>query len=142
MSTVTPATRISEPVYQSFQWYRRTNVQNGALLPSFTMVLASQNLDVLGDANGNPVQILNLGTVGWNENLEGDAQIATLFGEEVTRADGTKLTVNALLDSILMARATAQAAAQITSAQAAQALSAAQAALMAKLPQPPIPVMD
>jgi len=110
-TTVTPATRISEPVYQSFQWYRRTPVLNGALAPNFTAVLSYQNLDILGDANSNPVQILNMGVPGWNENLEGDAQIAGAFGEEVTRADGTKLTVAALLDSILMVRASVQSAA-------------------------------
>ena len=111
MPTITPATRISEPVWQGFNFYRQTQVQNGALVPFLTGVFSYQNLDILGDANSNPVQILNLGVPGWNENLSGDAEIAQAFGEEVTRADGTKITVSALLDSILMARATAQSAA-------------------------------
>ena len=113
MATTSPATRIAEPVWQTLQLYRQTQIQNGALVPFFTAVLAYQNLDVLGDANGAPVQVLNLGTPGWNENLSGDAQLATALGEVVTRADGTtKLTVLELLESTLMARATSQAAAQ------------------------------
>ena len=111
---VTPATRIIQPVWQGFNFYRQTQVQNGVLVPFLTGVQSYQNLDILGDANGNPVQILNLGVPGWNENLSGDTELATAFGEEVTRADGTKTTVYALIDSILMARASTQAAAKVS----------------------------
>jgi len=104
-ASITPATRINQPVWQGFHFFRRTPIANGAFAPNFTLVLDAQNLDVLGDADGHPLQILNLGAPGWNENLEGDAQVATLLGEVVTREDGTKLSVAALLDSLLMSRA-------------------------------------
>ena len=107
MTTITtPATRITEPVWQALNLYRQSQIQNGALVPFFTAVLSYQSLDILGDANGAPVQILNLGTPGWNENLSGSVPINAALGELVTRADGvTKVTVLELLEDLLMARA-------------------------------------
>ena len=106
MATISPATRITEPVCQAFQLYFQSQIVNSALVLNPTAVLAYQNLDIVGDANGAPELILNTGTPGWNENLSGDAQLATAFGEEVTRADGTKLSVAELLKAILQDRAT------------------------------------
>ena len=123
MATVTPATRISEPVCQAFQLYFQSQIVNGVLVLNPTAVLAYQNLDIVGDANGDPELILNTGTPGWNENLSGDAQLLTALGEEVTRADGTtKMTVGDLLQNILQARAVTLSVAQAAEA-AARALA-------------------
>ena len=121
MATISPATRIAEPVCQAFQLYFQSQIVNGALVLNPTAVLAYQNLDIVGDANGAPELILNTGTPGWNENLSGDAQLLTALGEEVTRADGTtKMTVGELLQAILQARAVTLSAEQ-AAAKAAQA---------------------
>ena len=123
MATVTPATRISEPVCQAFQLYFQSQIVNGVLVLNPTAVLAYQNLHIVGDANGDPELILNTGTPGWNENLSGDAQLLTALGEEVTRADGTtKMTVGDLLQNILQARAVTLSVAQAAEA-AARALA-------------------
>ena len=126
--TTTPATRISQPACQAFQFYTQAQILNGAVTFNPTAVLSYQNLDILGDANAVPEVILNLGTPGWNENLSGAAQLATVFGEEVTRADGTKLTTGDLIQSILQARAVTLSAALVAEAAAKAAAAASTAA--------------
>ena len=128
MATVTPATRITEPVCNAFQLYFQSQILNGAVVLNPTAVLAYQNLDIVGDANGAPELILNTGTPGWNENLSGDAQLLTALGEEVTRADGTtKMTVGDLLQAILQSRAVTLSVALAAEQVAAVAAAAAQA---------------
>lgn len=74
----------------------------GSLAPSLVASLTSGSQRWLGDAQGNPQQLIpdQPGqTPAWTS---GQLDLS----EVVTRADGTKLAVSALLDSIAMAAAT------------------------------------
>jgi hypothetical protein len=94
----TPATQIALPAWTYLAVSKSTTVQDGAFK---TSIVANANLGTLaflGDAQGVPQVAFPA--------LDVMTSKAVPLDEEVTRADGTKLTVLALLDAILTAAAT------------------------------------
>ena len=96
--TTTPATSITYPTWTSINLSRNLNVVSGAITPTLNVNIMTGVSTFIGDANGVPQAPVFPVTPG-----SGFAGGTLDLSEIVTRADGTKLTVLALLDSIGMA---------------------------------------
>jgi len=100
-TTVTPATKITVKEWTVLSVMRNTQIKDGALVPAPMVNLTTAVRTYLGDANGAPVQVLpdSNGPGTWGN-------VALDLAEEVTRADGSKVSVLDLLDALAIAAAT------------------------------------
>jgi hypothetical protein len=102
--TSTPATVLKVNAWTLLNISRSLGIVGDALTPAWTVNLTSGALEFLGDAQGNPTQALPqtmaMGAAPQFSNTSLD------LSEVVTRADGSKLTVLELLDSIALVAAT------------------------------------
>jgi len=114
--TTSPATLISVPNWTFLTVSRTLNIVPAvpasgtaaavpaSLAASWTTNLTKGTAEYLGDASGNPVQALQSGMASGTAPAWTAAALD--LSEVVTRGDGTKLSVLALLDALAMAAAT------------------------------------
>jgi hypothetical protein len=97
--TTSPATQIKAPTWTFLTVTKSRTIAHGALVPAFVSNVSVTVDEYLGDADGRPVQVIpdSMGSRSSNQVLD--------LSEVVTRADGTQLSVLALLDSLAMAKA-------------------------------------
>lgn len=102
MDTITtPATKLSVTDWTYLTVVKQLAIKDQTLEPMVTGTAQVGTLEFLGDADGKPVAQISaqLGQSNFRS-------ITLPLDEEVTRADGSKLSVLALLDAILSAAAT------------------------------------
>jgi len=97
-NTVSPATIISVGTWTNLNIYKNLAIIDGEFTPSWSTNFTRGYVEYLGDANGKAVSPL-----GPQVGVSPLASTVIDLSEEITRADGTKLTVLALLDSIAIA---------------------------------------
>ena len=101
MST-TPATLISEQTWTAINIYRNAAISGTAIVPNIQANATVGTQEYLGDANGNPTQVIPSIPSAGTPNLWVNKVLD--LSEVVTRADGTtKLTIAALLDELATA---------------------------------------
>jgi len=99
-TTVTPATKITVKDWISLTITRNVQIQDGALVALPMVNLTTQVRTYLGDTDGAPVQVLQ------DSNAPGTwGNVVLDLAEEVTRADGTKMSVLDLLDVLALTAA-------------------------------------
>jgi hypothetical protein len=93
--TTKPATDLSVNLWTSFNLSQRIDIKDGQLVPVVCNTLTKETLGFIGDADGKPTMIKpNPGMMGTARSWPMD------LSETVTRADGSKWTVQDLLCDI------------------------------------------
>ena len=98
---VTPATLITVPTWTNLTILRNASIVSGVVTPNMQANVTVGNQEYLGDSTGVPTQLISsMPTPGTTSTWSNAVLNLT---EVLTRADGSKLTVAAILDELALA---------------------------------------
>jgi hypothetical protein len=101
-ATVVPATKVMRQEWMSFNMTQTPTQTDTGIINQQYLTISFATNEFLGDSEGNPLQVvqLNLQSDGRYMRTE-EINSMEYFGEVVTRADGTSITLLALISEKL-----------------------------------------